>query len=150
MAWREIVAGIVLFLAALGLAYTKGHSDATDQATIEAQALEIKTSKNLKEAREDAQKRLDEESAAWRANQAKSKVNADRTIADLKRDGQRLSVALADASVRCTGGDGRPLADGRAELRDQDSSSLIGAGKDADEQIRALQNTIRILKGESK
>lgn len=148
MALREAAVWVVLSLAALGLTYCKGHSDATEAAKARQTAALLEQSEKFNEEREKAQKDLDAISADWRKQLADLKKDTGSTIAGLRSNGVRLSVALADAKVRCVTGDGRPLADGRAELRGDFAEALVGEAKRADATVRALQGAIKKLKGE--
>ncbi|WYW04300.1 Rz-like spanin [Pseudomonas phage vB_PpuP-Kompost-2] len=144
---KEFVMWGFLVLAGLGLVYAKGHSDATDSLTLEHQAQQLAAARQLEVERDTTQRALADLSKEWQAYIATSKASADRTIADLRGNGIRLSVALADSTVRCVTGDGRSLADGRAELREDVSQFLIGEAQRADAQVKALQGTIKTLQG---
>lgn len=144
---KEFVMWGLLVLAGLGLVYAKGHSDATDSLTIAHQQEQLDASKKLEEQREQYTKALAAQSKEWLSYTATSKESADRVVADLRSRGIGLSVKLADATVRCVTGDGRPLSDGRAELRTEDASALVRIARDADQQVKTLQGTIKILQG---
>jgi hypothetical protein len=131
----------------LGLVYTKGHSDATDSLTLKYQTEQLAAARQLEVERETTQRTLADLSKNWQAYITTSKASADRTINDLRGNGIRLSVALSDATVRCVTSDGRPLGNGRAELREDVSQFLIGEAQRADAQVRYLQGVVQTLQG---
>lgn len=147
MELKNLALAVVLTAGALGLAYTKGHSDATDSITIKHQAELLAANRQLEVERAQAQETIAAISKEWQGYLGSSKASADRVVADLRGRNIGLSVQLADATVRCVTGDGRPLPDGRAELRDDFASALIEQAQRADTQVRGLQKTIRALQG---
>ena len=147
---KEFVMWGFLVLAGLGLTYTKGHSDATDSMTIKHQTEQLAAARQLEVERETTQRALADQSKEWQNYLSTSKASADRTIASLRSDGIRLSVAASDATVRCVTGDGRSLADGRVELRDDFASALIREAQRADAQVKGLQGAVRSLQGGTK
>lgn len=144
---KEVVMWGFLVCTGLGLTYAKGHSDATDSLTIKHQTEQLAAARQLEVERDTTQKALADVSKNWQAYLKDSQGSAGRTVADLRSRNIGLSVALSDATVRCVTGDGRPLADGRAELRDDASQFLIGQAQRADAQVKALQGTIKTLQG---
>lgn len=144
---KEFVMWGLLVLAGLGLVYAKGHSDATDSLTIQHQQEQLDASKKLEEQREQYTKALAAQSKEWQDYNASSQESASRVVADLRSRGIGLSVQLADAKVRCVTGDGRPLSDGRAELREETATALVRIARDADAQVKALQGSVKILQG---
>ncbi|QNJ57531.1 Rz-like spanin [Pseudomonas phage PlaquesPlease] len=147
MAIKELVAGIILFLAALGLAYTKGHSDATDKLTIEHQAAQLAAARQLEVERETTQRTLADISKNWQDYLKASSSTAARTLDDLSAAGIGLRVKLNDALVSCVKRDGGQLTDGRADLHKDTSRFLIEQAQRADAQVRGLQETVRALQG---
>lgn len=147
---KEFVMWGFLVCTGLGLTYAKGHSDATDTLTIKHQTEQLAAARQLEVERETTQRALAEISTNWQAYLSTSKASADRTIAGLRSDGIRLSVALSDATVKCVTADGRSLADGRAELREDVSQFLIGEAQRADAQVKGLQETIKTFQGGTK
>lgn len=147
---KEFVMWGLLVCTGLGLTYAKGHSDATDTLTLKHQSEQLAYARQLEVERDTTQRALADVSKNWQAYLSTSKASADRTIAGLRSDGIRLSVALADATVKCVTADGRPLTDGRAELREDVSQFLIGEAQRADAQVKGLQDTIKTLQGGTK
>lgn len=147
---KEFVMWGLLVLAGLGLTYAKGHSDATDTLTIKAQTEQLAAARQLEVERDTTQRALADLSKNWQAYIATSMASAGRTIDDLRGNGIRLSVALSDATVRCVTGDGRPLGNGRAELRRDASEFLVREAQRADAQVTYLQGTIKTLQGGTK
>ncbi|WYW04248.1 Rz-like spanin [Pseudomonas phage vB_PpuP-Kallioja] len=147
---KEFVMWGFLVLAGLGLVYAKGHSDATDSLTIQYQSEQLEANKALEVERETTQRALADVSKNWQAYLSDAQGSAGRTIADLRSRNIGLSVNLADATVRCVTSDGRSLADGRAELREDVSQFLIGQAQRADAQVRGLQETVKTLQGGTK
>lgn len=147
---KEFVMWGFLVAVGLGLVYAKGHSDATDSLTLKYQSEQLTALKAQEEERETTQRALAEVSNNWQAYLKESQRTAGRTIDDLRRNGIGLSVALSDATVKCVTGDGRPLTDGRAELRRDSAEFLIGQAQRADAQVRGLQETVKTLQGGTK
>ena len=145
---KEFAMWGLLVLAGLGLVYAKGHSDATDSLTLKHQTEQLAAVRQLEVERETTQRALADVSKNWQAYLASANGNAARTVTDLRARNIGLSVALSDATVRCVTGDGRPLADGHAELRDDVSQFLIEQAQRADAQVRGLQGVVRTLQGE--
>lgn len=145
---KEFAMWGLLVCTGLGLVYAKGHSDATNTLTLKYQTEQLAAERQLEVERETTQRALADVSKNWQDYQATSKASANRTIADLRSNGIRLSVALSDATVKCVTADGRPIADGRAELRESDGQFLIEQSQRADAQVRGLQGVIRTLQGE--
>lgn len=144
---KEAIMWGFLVLAGLGLVYTKGHTDGTNQATLQSQAALIAANRKLEESRNAQTASLALVSGSWQKALKGSQESAARTIADLRDRGIGLRVQLADATVRCTTGDGRPLADGTAELRSDTAQFLVEQAQRADAQVKGLQATVRILQG---
>lgn len=147
---KEFVMWGLLVCTGLGLTYAKGHADATDTLTLKHQAEQLAAVRQLEVERETTQRALADVSKNWQAYLATSKASADRTIAGLRSNGISLSVALADATVKCVTADGRPLADGRAELRESDGRFLIEQAQRADAQVKGLQDSIKTIQGGTK
>lgn len=147
---KEFVMWGFLVAAGLGLVYAKGHSDATDSLTLKYQSEQLEAIKAQEVERATTQRALAEVSNNWQAYLKESQRTAGRTIDDLRRNGIGLSVALSDATVRCVTGDGRPLANGRAELRRDSAEFLVRQAQRADAQVRGLQATVKTLQGGTK
>ena len=147
---KEFVMWGLLVLAGLGLVYAKGHSDATESLTIKHQAEQLAAARQLEVERETTQRALADISKNWQSYLKGSQGSAGRTIDDLRSRNIGLSIALSDATVKCVTADGRPLADGRAELRRDSAEFLIGQAQRADAQVRGLQDSIKTLQGGTK
>ncbi|AUV61704.1 Rz-like spanin [Pseudomonas phage Henninger] len=147
---KEIALWGLLVLGALGLAYAKGHSDATDTLTLEQQAAQLVAARQLEVERDATQKTLAELSLNWKAQLDASKTAAAGTIADLKSRNISLSVKAADGLVCRTLGGSGPVVNGRVPLRDEDAEFLVGEAKRADLTITALQGVIKALQGGTK
>ncbi|WZX11507.1 Rz-like lysis protein [Pseudomonas phage YZU-PF-006] len=144
---KEFVMWGLLVSVGLGLAYSKGHSDATDKLTIEHQAVQLAAARQLEVERATTQKAIADISKEWQGYLATSSESADRTIAGLRDRGIGLQVKLNDAIVSCVKRDGGQLTDGRADLHPDTSRFLIEQAQRADAQVRGLQNTVRALQG---
>lgn len=99
------------------------------------------------EARRDTQRELAEISDKYQADIAGLEGSTDRIITDLNRDNKRLRVKVKPTSIP-SGPDGRCLIDGAVELHETTSRNLIELTTKADLKEKALQDTIRKLKGE--
>lgn len=143
----KAVGAFFVVLIVLGLTFHWGYSTRDKEAHREALAAENLHLKQLNEQRQVAQGELDEISQDWREKLAGTEKAVAGTVAKLRADGIRLRIELADATVRAVAGDGRSEPDGKAELSDRASEFLIGQAKRADDQIEALQETVRALQG---
>ena len=147
---KEFVMWAFLVFAGLGLAYAKGHSDATDKLTLEHQAAQLAAVRQLEVERETTQRTLADISKKWQSYLSTSSASADRTIAGLRDRGIGLQVKLNDALVSCVKRDGGQLVDGRADLHPDTSRFLVEQAQRADAQVRGLQDTVRALQGGTK
>ncbi len=93
------------------------------------------------------QARVAEVSAEWQDKMYALEGSTDRVINDLNRDNKRLLVKVKTSGLsepdysRC-------FPDGRVELHPETSKSLIRITQEADLKEKALQETIRRLRGE--
>ncbi len=93
------------------------------------------------------QARVDEVSSEWQDKMSALEGSTDRVINDLNRDNKRLLVKVKTSGLsepdysRC-------FPDGRVELHPETSKSLIRITQEADLKEKALQETIRRLRGE--
>lgn len=133
----------------IGLTFAWGYSVRDDEAEREALTAQTTFQEQLEREREASQGALNDISKNWQAHLAKAQGDADRTVSQLRADGIRLRVELADAKVCAVTGDCGPDADGRAELSDRAAAFLVGQAKRADEQVKALQQAVRVLQGET-
>ncbi|WP_165678716.1 lysis system i-spanin subunit Rz [Metapseudomonas otitidis] len=132
----------------IGLTFAWGYSVRDNEAQQEALTAQNTYLKQLEEQRKAAQGELDGITKEWQAALAANKRTAAGTVAQLRADGVRLRVELADARVcAVTGNCGRD-PDGRAELSDRAAEFLVGQAKRADDQVKALQGVIRVLQKE--
>lgn len=93
------------------------------------------------------QARVDEVSAEWQDKMSALEGSTDRVINDLNRDNKRLLVKVKTSGL--SGPDySRCFPDGRVELHPETSKSLIRITQEADLKEKALQETIRRLRGE--
>ena len=144
---KEFVMWGLLVTAGLGLAYAKGHSDATDTLTLKQQADQLVAARQLEVERDAMQKAIADVSLNWKAQLDKTGTAAAGVIADLKSRNISLSVKAADGVVCRTLGGSGPVTNGRVPLRDEDAQFFIGEAKRADITINALQQTVRALQG---
>lgn len=99
------------------------------------------------EATKATQKEVSRISTNYQETIAGLEGSTDRVIADLRRDNTRLRVRIKDTTGTLSS-DGRCIFNGRAELHEATSKSLIGITQAADAHVKALQETIRELQGE--
>lgn len=103
------------------------------------------------EARENqratVQAAIDKVSKDWQDKMSELEGSTDRVISDLNRDNKRLRVKVNTSGLsepdysRC-------FPDGRVELHPETSKRLIRITQEADLKEKALQDTIRRLRGE--
>lgn len=103
------------------------------------------------EARENqrvaVQGEIDKVSSEWQDKMSALEGSTDRIIADLNRDNKRLRVKVNTSGL--TESDiSRCFPNGRVELHPETSKSLIRITQEADLKEKALQDTIRRLRGE--
>lgn len=144
---KEFVMWGLLVMAGFGLVYAKGRSDENIQWVAKTQAEQLQAKAEQEAEREQYTKALAAQSKEWQDYNTTSQESASRVVSDLRSRGIGLSVQLADATVRCVTGDGRPLSDGRAELRKETAEDLVRLARDADAQVSNLQGTVKILQG---
>ena len=132
----------------IGLTFAWGYSVRDNEAQQEALTAQITHQNQLEEQRKAAQGRLDEISKEWQGKLAENKRSAAGTVSQLRADGVRLRVELADARVCSVTGNCGPNHDGRAELSDRAAEFFVGQAKRADDQVKALQGVIRELQKE--
>lgn len=147
---KEFVMWGALVLGGLILVYTKGHSDATDTLTIAHQSQLLAASQRLEEQRVAQQAALAAINEKWLSASATPSVSSAPVLADLRDRNIRLRVQLADAIVSSVTGGGGSEPDGYAELHPDASRFLVEQAQRADAQVTALQDTVRVLKGETK
>lgn len=132
----------------IGLTFAWGYTVRDNEAQQEALTAQIKHQTELEKQRKAAQGEHDEISKQWQAALAANKRDAAGTVAQLRADGVRLRVELADARVCAVTGSCGPNPDGKAELSSRASEFLVGQAKRADDQVTALQGVIRTLQKE--
>lgn len=103
------------------------------------------------EARENqratVQAEIDKVSKDWQDKMSALEGSTDRVINDLNRDNKRLRVKVKTSGL--TESDiSRCFPNGRVELHPETSKSLIRITQEADLKEKALQETIRRLRGE--
>lgn len=133
----------------IGLTFAWGYSVRDSEAQQEALTAQNTYLLQLEEQRKAAQGELDEISKEWQAKLAENKRTAAGRVAQLRADGVRLRVELADARVCAVTGNCGPDSDGRAELSDRAAEFLVGQAQRADEQVRSLQRVVRALQKEA-
>lgn len=150
---RALIAKAVgaFFVVALviGLTFALGYNVRDNKAEREAHTALIEHQKQLEEARKASQGELNAISTEWWQKVRNTKVEAAGTVADLRADGIRLRVELADATVCAVTGSCGPGPDGKAELSGRAAEFLVGQAKRADDQVEALQEVIRALQKEA-
>lgn len=144
---QALIAKAVGAFLVLVLSFALGYTYRDGKAEQEALIAENTHLKQLNVERASLQGALDEISGAWFAENRKVQGDADRAIAQLRADGIRLRVQLADALVSSVTGNGGSEPNDRAELHPDASRFLVGEAKRADAQVRALQETVRKLQG---
>lgn len=147
---KEFVMWAFLVMTGLGLAYSKGHSDATDTLTLEYQTAQLAAARQLEVERETTQKALADVSKNWQSYQAESNARANAVLSDLRSRSIGLQVKLNDSIVSCVTSSGRSITDGYAELHTDTSRFLIEQAQRADAQVIGLQETVRALQGGTK
>lgn len=138
-----VLAAVIEFAFAFSTGYSVRGRIAAHEALVQENNARIQ----LENERSTLQGALNEISSAWQTHYQKTYKDADSTITQLRSDGIRLRVQLADAKVSSLRGSCGPDADGKAELHPNASRFLIGQAKRADEQVEALQAVIVTLQG---
>lgn len=127
--------------------YLKGYFDSDQKHLQEATQAALVFRQKQEEERAQSQKAVADISQHWQAYlNAKSEV-AQGAINRLRADGVSLRVKLADATVHSVTASGGPIPNGYAELSEDTSRFLIEQAQRADNQVIALQETVRRLQG---
>ena len=133
-----LVAGL-LFCSGYWVADNKWEAKVNDEYITKLEARENQ--------RAAVQSEIDKVSAEWQDKMSALEGSTDRIIADLNRDNKRLRVKVNTSGL--TESDiSRCFPDGRVELHPETSKSLIRITQEADLKEKALQDTIRRLRGE--
>lgn len=133
-----LVAGL-LFCSGYWVADNKWEAKVNDEYITKLEARENQ--------RATVQAEIDKVSKDWQDKMSALEGSTDRVIADLNRDNKRLRVKVNTSGLsepdysRC-------FPDGRVELHPETSKRLIRITQEADLKEKALQDTIRRLRGE--
>lgn len=133
-----LVAGL-LFCSGYWVADNKWEAKVSNEYITKLEATE--------QSRRSVQSEVNKVSAEWQDKMSALEGSTDRIIADLNRDNKRLRVKVKTSGL--TESDiSRCFPDGRVELHPETSKSLIRITQEADLKEKALQDTIRRLRGE--
>lgn len=133
-----LVAGL-LFCSGYWVADNKWEAKVNDEYITKLEARENQ--------RATVQAEIDKVSKDWQDKMSALEGSTDRVIADLNRDNKRLRVKV-NASGLSEPDYSRCFPDGRVELHQETSKRLIRITQEADLKEKALQDTIRRLRGE--
>nr|WP_085589376.1 lysis system i-spanin subunit Rz [Pseudomonas sp. B14(2017)] len=146
---QTLIAKAVGVSLLVGLSFLGGYLYRDGTANREALEHQVTAFEQTDRMRQDMQGELYAISERYTASQANADAQSASTIAQLHSDGIRLRIELADAKESAVTGSGRCEPDGYAELSDRSAEFLIGQARKADDQVTALQQTIRVLQEEN-
>lgn len=133
-----LVAGL-LFCSGYWVADNKWEAKVNNEYITKLEATE--------QSRRSVQSEVNKVSAEWQDKMSALEGSTDRVINDLNRDNKRLRVKVKTSGL--TESDiSRCFPNGRVELHPETSKSLIRITQEADLKEKALQETIRRLRGE--
>lgn len=146
MVWLTLIKRCIPWLVA-GLLFCSGYWVADNKWEAKVNNEYITKLEARENQRSAVQGEIDKVSAEWQDKMSELEGSTDRVIADLNRDNKRLRVKVKTTGIpesdisRC-------FPDGRVELHPETAKSLIQITQEADLKEKALQNTIRRLRGE--
>ena len=144
--WLTFIKRVAPWLVA-GLLFASGYWVADNKWEAKVNEEYITKLEARESQRTAIQARVDEVSAEWQDKMSALEGSTDRLINDLNRDNKRLLVKVKTSGLsepdysRC-------FPNGRVELHPETSKSLIRITQEADLKEKALQETIRRLRGE--
>lgn len=144
--WLTFIKRVAPWLVA-GLLFASGYWVADNKWEAKVNEEYITKLEARERQRTAIQARVDEVSAEWQDEMSSLEGSTDRIIADLNRDNKRLRVKVKTSGLS-ESDIGRCFPDGRVELHPETSKSLIRITQEADLKEKALQDTIRRLRGE--
>lgn len=130
-----------------GLLFCSGYWVADNKWEAKVNAEYITKLEAQENQRATVQKRVDQVSSEWQDKMSALEGSTDRVIADLHRDNKRLRVKVSTSGIS-ESDYSRCFPDGRVELHPETSKRLIRITQEADLKEKALQDTIRRLRGE--
>lgn len=144
--WLTFIKRVVPWLVA-GLLFASGYWVADNKWEAKVNEEYITKLEARESQRTAIQARVDEVSAEWQDKMSSLEGSTDRIINDLNRDNRRLRVKVNTSGIS-ESDYSRCFPDGRVELHPETSKSLIRITQEADLKEKALQDTIRRLRGE--
>lgn len=146
---RAMIAVVIAFLLTLWMSSMLGDTKAELKHT-QRELTEVREQHaNLEQQRVVLQRALQTTAEFY---QKELKTNADsaaNVVAEHIAANKRLSVRLKQAASSSATSAGtcsyRPVTNDRAELHPETATSLIRITKDADAQVKALQDTVKLL-----
>ena len=133
-----LVAGL-LFCSGYWVADTKWEAKVNDEYITKLQAAE--------RTRTSVQHEVSRVATDYQDKLSALEGSTDRVIADLNRDNKRLRVKVKTSGIS-ESDISRCFPDGRVELHPETAKGLIRITQEADLKEKALQDTIRRLRGE--
>ncbi|AWD92353.1 Rz-like spanin [Dickeya phage Dagda] len=145
---------LVAVLAFSAGCYFYGHSMGYNERDVAAK-LESFKSQNawqaaMLEEQNDKQKQLSEQGRIYQENLAKNQADTARTLDDLRKSGNRLRIRVSTCEATKSSSTGGPSSDGYAELSGDAAQVLVSESRRADEWIKRLQETVKVLQSQTK
>lgn len=146
---RQTIAVIILFILFLTATHMLGSAKAelkqSQQELTEVREHYV----NLEQQRVVLQQALQTTAEFYQKELKANTDSAADVVAEYAATNKRLSVRLKQATASSATSAGtcsdRPVLNDRAELHPETATSLIRITKDADAQVQALQDTIKLL-----
>lgn len=108
----------------------------------------VKTLQEIESIRKDHQSELNRISQEYQDDLAGLEGSTDSIINELESTGGRLRIKLKDYEKRNTELHNRCISDGYAEIDREASKRIIAITQEGDLWIKALQDTIKQMKGD--
>lgn len=125
--------------------HSNGYAERDTAAKLESFKQQNAWANAMLEEQNDKQKQLTEQGRIYQENLKKSESDAAGIIDGLRKSGNRLRVRVTSCEANVSTGTSGQQFNGTAELSDSDGKFFIGESGRADEWIKRLQETIRIL-----
>lgn len=130
--------------------HSQGFNERDTQAKLESFKQQNAWQAALLEEQNDKQAALTEQGRIYQENLAKNQADTSRTLDDLRKSGNRLRIRVANCEASSSTASSGLSTDGYAELSGDAAQVLVSESARADEWIKRLQETVRVLQSQTK
>lgn len=145
-----LVAVLVFSAGCYFYGHSQGYSERDMAAKLESFKQQNAWQAALLEEQNDKQAALSEQGRIYQENLAKNQADTARTLDDLRKSGNRLRIRVTQCEASKPASAGGPSSDGYAELSGDAAQVLVSESRRADEWIKRLQETVRVLQAQPK